>query len=208
MRVFENTGNYKELDKLVDKYGKLDKNTQAVLDAKDDVLGKYLQYRKAGLSTKDYVAVKEAIKDAQWELDLSANTGSVVKLLGLTKTTLNERQIEALIKADGIELSKTMTELRSILKPYGFKDRDIAMWMYMADYDNHGNSNGTFSQVEVVKALERTKGLTDTQREEIYQKMKEAFRNESVINRWYDSSYTYERDYFNRKGWVAGRNAS
>jgi len=208
MRVFENTGNYKELDKLVDKYGKLNENTRAVLDAKDNVLGKYLQYRKAGLSTKDYEAVKEAIKDAQWELDISANTGSVVKLLGLTKTELNDRQIDALIEAEGIELSKTMTELRSILKPYGFKDRDIAMWMYMTDYDNHGNSNGTLSQVEVVKALERTKGLTDPQREEIHQKMKEAFRNESVINHWYDSSYTYERDYFNRKGWVAGRNAS
>jgi len=203
-KVFKDTGNYDQLDKLVDRYSRLDENTRAVIDAKDSTMKKYREYRSMGFSTKDYYNVKDAIKQAQIDLDLAANTGTVVKLVGLSKTNLTKAQVNRLINSDTLGISKTGKSLISVLSKYGYTIGDVGMFMYNTDWTND-DANGTLSQQEVVLALAKEKRLTDAQRSAIYEELKPLLRNEYKINHWYDKSYEYELNYLLQNGKTSGR---
>ena len=204
MKVFRDTGNYSQLDKLVDQYSKLDDNTRSVIEAKDSTIGKYLEYRSMGFSTKDYYNVKDAIKQAQIDLDLAANTGTAVKLVGLSKANLTKAQVNKLINSDTLGISKTGKSLISVLSKYGYTIGDVGMFMYNTDWTND-DANGTLSQQEVVLALAKEKRLTDAQRSAIYEELKPLLRNEYKINHWYDKSYEYELNYLLQNGKTSGR---
>lgn len=204
MKVFRDTGNYIQLDKLVDQYSKLDDNTRAVIEAKDSTIGKYREYRSMGFSTKDYYNVKDAIKQAQVDLDLAANTGTAVKLVGLSKTNLSKAQIQKLVNSDTLGISKTGKSLISVLGKYGYTVGDIGMFMYNTDWTND-DANGTLSQQEVVLALAKEKRLTEAQKNAIYEELKPLLRNEYKISHWYDKSYEDELNYLLQNGKTSGR---
>lgn len=202
MKVFKETGNYAQLDKLVDQYSKLDENTRAVIDAKDSTVKKYQEYRDLGLSTKDYHAVKDAIKEAQSDLDLDANTGSAVKLVGLSKTNLSDSQVQKLVGSESLGISKTGKALMDVLGKHGLNTEEIGMFLYNADFTN-GESNGTLTNVEVAAQLAKTPGLTDKQRSQIYEELKPQLS--SYYNDWGKYSYQNEISYIARKGLQLGR---
>lgn len=207
-----NTGNYAALDSLLTTYGKMSGNAQEVLTANNPGqnagfgVKRLLEMQSLGISAADYSGIRQAQKDAKEQYGLSSTTGSTAKLFALATAPLSKSQKQKLFESEAYGISKTVKSLYGILSQYGYDYQDTAKWMYNADYDNKGESNGTLSQVEVIRALERTKNIPN--KEAVYQQMKEAFRNEHKINSYYEGSYQSELDYYNRNGWTAGRESA
>lgn len=205
IKVFEATGDYESLDKIVAGFEKLNENTQAVLRAKsssvipDGSLRHVLECAKLGINSREYYGVKDAIKEAQRVLDKSSNTGTAVRLVGLQNSGLSDKQIEALLGSEWMGISKTGKACISIMRNYGMNLEDIGRFMNHAA-TVYGQYTGTaLSAAKAARALEDTPNLTDPQRIEIYNALK---RNKDVnnsYNNWYNYTYQQELNYIHGK---------
>ena len=204
LKVFIETKNYDELDKLVSGYSKLDKNTQAVLAAKDSNLMHMIEVSKLGITSADYYAVKAAEKQAQVDLDLSSKEGSPNKMVALSISGLPKNKQEALMQSEWLGISKTAKVCYDALSQYGYSIGDVGKWLLSTDF-SWEKSNGTISNIEAAQGLRHLEGLTDAQRRAIYETLKPQLTNPHKINDWGRYTYDSEIAYIDKNGYTVGK---
>lgn len=203
-KVYIETKNYDELDKLIDSYNDLDENTRAVLEAKDSNLIHLRECSDLGVGSAEYYGLKDTMKDVQVEMDKSTATGSALKLVAMGRANLTDKQRDALLESDWMGISKTGKIVYNTLSKYGMSMEDVGQWISKTDY-SRDESNGTLSNVEVAQALRNTPGLTDNQRRAIYEELKPQLTNPYKINDWGRYTYDSEIAYIDRKGLEVGK---
>lgn len=203
-KVFIETKNYDELDKLIDSYNDLDENTRAVLEAKDSNLIHLRECSDLGVGSAEYYGLKDTMKDVQVEMDKSTATGSPLKLIAIGRADLTDKQRAALLESDWMGISKTGKTVYTTLSKYGMSMEDVGQWLNSADF-SWEDSNGTLSNIEVAQALRHTPGLTDSQRRAIYEELKPQLTNPHKINDWGRYTYDSEIAYIDKKGLSVGK---
>lgn len=210
-KAAESARDYAALDKIVSDFANLDGNTQTVMafKAKGNTQLNHL-LEMAGLDTpvpaEDYYKWYDQRDNARDATDSEGTTNSHVKALSIAASGLPEEEKVALLNSDAVDASKTLKALYEVMHPYGFDFDDVAKFWYGADYSydkktEKMDADGTLKYYEAAAMLQRTPGLTDTQRSHIFSQLKEACSNNN--NNWYNM--TYSRAISRQGNYVNGR---
>ena len=197
-------GDYKSIDKLVSQYSRLNQNTRTVLSERAGNLDNLLEYKNLGMGSQVYYTVKQATNDAQSTLDINANTGTLVRLLGLSNAKITDKQRDTIItKVDGY-IGSNGKAAYSALTKYGFNVSDVYTFFNTAlnckTWKNNGepaDQNGVLKPDTVAFALSQLPGLTEQQRAAIYNDIKSQVS--SKFNDWGNYSYQSEISYIKNK---------
>lgn len=197
-KAAESARDYAALDKIVSDFANLDGNTQTVMafKAKGNTQLNHL-LEMAGLDTpvsaEDYYRWYDQRDKARDATDSEGTTNSHVKALSIAASGLPEEEKVALLNSEAVGASKTLKALYEVMHPYGFDFDDVAKFWYGADYSydkqtEKMDADGTLKYYEAAAMLQRTPGLTDTQRSHIFSQLKEACSNNN--NNWYNKTYS------------------
>ena len=197
-------GDYKTIDRYVREYGRANTNLQTVLGERNSVVRALSTWKDAGLDSKTYYTVQKELVKSQQKLDKSQKTGSVVELDALANANLPEAKKRQLINALPDYGSKTVKGVYNILYNYGFNSKQINdFWTMSQDwnYKDTGDTQssqkaGTLQPLEAYYAIEHLPGLTDAQKEDIYNQMKEVANVPYKINDWGNYTFGSERSYY------------
>ena len=193
----QNNGDYAAIDRLLSDYGKLDENTKNVLDdkgAKD--LKNLLAFKDAGSSADSFYKIKDAIGEEQWNLDASSSQGGHVRLAGLGSADIPDAEKDKLVESGAFGMSKTATNTYQILRQYGLSPKDASAWFENADwYASNGEkdpkADGTLNAYEVAVGISKIPGLSNDQRNEMYNAFKAAIQKPGdPYDTWKKRSYT------------------
>lgn len=196
-------GDYQTIDRLARQYNTLNGNLQTVLSERDDSLRAVLKWSSAGIGSQTYYNFVEATKASQQRLDKSSRTGSVVELDALANMNIPEAEKRRIIdNVDGVG-SKTVIGVYDILADYGFNSRQINdFWTQSQDwvYKDSGDTQsaqkaGTLQPLEAAYAIQQLPGLSDDQRVDIYNRMKDVANVPYKINDWGNYTYASEVNY-------------
>lgn len=195
-------GDTEAIDNLLMRYSRLNGNTQAVLAAKNpgendgNGINNLLKYSQAGVSSKSYFAVKDAINDAQIELDKSAKTGGDVKLWGLGSADIPASEKDKLVESGAFNLSSAAKNTYTILRNAGLSASEIATWFDNADYFSKGEgieakSDGSLNAYEVATAISKMDSLSEPEKSALYLEFKAALQEKgSPYDTWKEKTYT------------------
>ena len=144
-------------------------------------------------------------------LDANTKTSGVVSLFALADAKLSDTEKRIIIdNYDELKsgyLSKSAATTARILTDYGFTLADAADFFYDADYSN-GKASGTLTGSKVAVALSKLPGLSDKEREAIYQEFRTALDPESSAYPWktsYAKAYSGAQYSMRRYGNTYGR---
>jgi len=193
----QNNGDYAAIDRLLSDYGKLDENTKNVLDdkgAKD--LKNLLAFKDAGSSADSFYKIKDAIGEEQWNLDASSSQGGHVRLAGLGSADIPDAEKDKLVESGAFGMSKTATSTYQILRQYGLSPKDASAWFENADWfaknaETEPKADGTLNAYEVAVGISKIPGLSNDQRNEMYNAFKAAIQKPGdPYDTWKKRSYT------------------
>lgn len=196
-------GDYQTIDKYVTEYGKENKNLQTVLGERNSTIRALSAWKDAGLDSKTYYTVQKELVKSQQKLDKSQKTGSAVELDALANVNIPEATKKRLIDSLPDYGSKTVKGVYDILYDYGFNSKQINdFWNQSQDwvYKDSGEAQssqkaGTLQPLEAAYAIQQLPGLDDTQRTDIYNKLKEVANVPYKINDWGNYTYGSEVNY-------------
>jgi len=196
-------GDYKTIDSLTRKYNSLNTNIQTVLSERDDSLRQVLKWSNAGIGSETYYKFKDATIASQKKLDKSSRTGSVVELDALASMDIPESEKRKIINSVADVGSKTVTGVYNILSDYGFNSKQIndfwnmsQDWKYKDGGTQSAQKAGTLQPLEAYYAISMLPGLSNAQRNDIYNQMKEVANVPYAINDWGNYTYTSEDQYY------------
>lgn len=217
----QKNGDYAGLDNLLAGYGNLDSNTRAVIEEKGFAdLKNLLSFADAGSGAESYYKLKEAIGDAQWNLDVSSAQGGHVRLAGLGTVDLPDAEKDNLVESGAFKLSGTAKSVYDILRGNGFSPADASAWFEGADWYSSGKdkntgeikpakADGSLNAYEVATAISKIPNLTDSQRETMYKQFKSALQKEGdLYDTWKSKSYTQALRQSTSWNRITGRDAS
>lgn len=213
-------GDYSNIDNLLARYSKLDKNTQAVIAAKNpESINNLLKYSRAGVKSQSYFTIQDSIDDSQIELDKSGKTGGDVQMLGLANADIPESEKEKLIESGAFKLSKNRKAAYDVLTEYGYTVKDAYDFFEDADYSYSPKqsqyvADGTLSPLEVAAAIQRS-GIPDGQKAAAFDAVRDLLKgdggkNDTWVNQRTGKPWTYqsEIDYLKRTGYTYGKGGS
>ena len=197
-------GDYKTIDRYVSAYGRQNSNLQTVIGERNSVVRALSTWKAADLDSKTYYAVQRELVKSQQRLDKSQKTGSVVELDALANVNLPEATKKRLIDSLPDYGSKTVKGVYDILYDYGFNSKQINNfwtqsqdWVYKDTGDAQSSQKaGTLQPLEAYYAIEQLPGLTDSQKNDIYNQMKEVANVPYKINDWGNYTFGSERSYY------------
>ena len=196
-------GDYKTIDSLTRKYNSLNTNIQTVLSERDDSLRQVLKWSNAGIGSETYYKFKDATIASQKKLDKSSRTGSVVELDALASMDIPESEKRKIINSVADVGSKTVTGVYNILSDYGFNSKQIndfwnmsQDWKYKDGGTQSAQKAGTLQPLEAYYAISMLPGLSNAQRSDIYNQMKEVANVPYAINDWGNYTYASEDQYY------------
>ena len=194
-------GDTAAIDNLLMRFSRLNGNTQSVITAKNpgendgNGINNLLKYMQAGSSSKSYFAVKDAINDAQIELDKSAKTGGDVKLWGLGSAGIPASEKDKLVESGAFNLSSAAKNTYTILRNAGLSASEIATWFDNADYFSKGEgieakSDGSLNAYEVATAISKMDSLSEPEKSALYLEFKAALQEKgSPYDTWKEKTY-------------------
>ena len=196
---------YKETDKLAKWYNGMNDNLKTVLLERNTDLKRILEYQKIGLGSETYTKIKTAIPDAQNELDANSTTGSLVRLYGVAKADIPEKDrlavLEKLVQGDSGFIGANAKAAVSTLKQYGLSVEQTAQFfdiaLHCATYKDTGDAKdfkGKLTPENTAFALMQIPGLTDAQRTAAYNSIRSQVSN--YYNDWKNYSYSSEVKWF------------
>lgn len=196
---------YKETDKLAKWYNGMNDNLKTVLLERNTDLKRILEYQKIGLGSETYTKIKTAIPDAQNELDANSTTGSLVRLYGVAKADIPEKDrvkvLEQLVQGSNGFIGANAKAAVSTLKQYGLSVEQTAQFfdiaLHCATYKDTGDAKdfkGKLTPENTAFALMQIPGLTDAQRTAAYNSIRSQVSN--YYNDWKNYSYSSEVKWF------------
>lgn len=192
------SGDYETLDKQIGFYKGMNENLKTVLTERNTDLKRMLEYRDIGLGSETYTKVKAAIPDAQNELDANSNTGSLVRLYGLAKANIPERDraniIQNLVQGSSGFVGANAKAAYKTLSQYGMSVEQTAQFfdiaLNCATYKDSGDPKdfkGKLTPENTAFALSQIPGMSDSQRTAAYNAIRSQVSN--YYNDW--GTYTY-----------------
>ena len=197
-------GDYKTIDKLSGQFKSYNSNLQTVLLERDDSLRQIIKWKDAGINSETYYAFKDATTESQKRLDKSTKKGSDLYLDALAHMNIPESEKRKIINNVPDLASKTAIGVFNTLADYGYSSQIISgFWEMSQDwvYKDTGASEsstkkGVMNPLEAAYAISRLPGnLSDAQRENIYQRIKEVANNPYAPNDWKNYTYGSEVNY-------------
>lgn len=197
-------GDYKTIDKLSGQFKSYNNNLQTVLLERDDSLRQIIKWKDAGINSETYYAFKDATIESQKRLDKSTKKGSDLYLDALAHMNIPESEKRKIINNVPDLASKTAIGVFNTLADYGYSSQIISgFWEMSQDwvYKDTGASEsstkkGVMNPLEAAYAISRLPGnLSDAQRENIYQRIKEVANNPYAPNDWKNYTYGSEVNY-------------
>ena len=201
-----NSENYKKIDSLLNTYGRMNSNEKTVLKEhlKDKGLGKLLEYKSLGIGSKSYYTVRDAVNEAQEILDINANTGADVRLMGLANANIPESEKRKIITSIDGYIGANARVAYNTLSKYGLSTADVSSFFHTAlycktwkDTKKTVDQGGTLKPDTVAYALTQIEGLTDQQRSEIYNGIRSQVHSQKY-NDWKNFTYSSEVAFINR----------
>ena len=198
--------NFKEADKMAKWYNGMDKNLQTVLTERNTDLKRILEYQKIGLGSETYTKIKNTIPDAQNELDANSTTSSLVRLYGVAKADIPEKDrlnvLENLVQGSNGFIGSNAKAAVNTLKQYGLTVEQTAQFfdiaLHCATYKDTGDAKdfkGKLTPENTAYALSQIPGLTDAQRTAAYNSIRSQVSN--YYNDWKTYTYGSEVKWFN-----------
>lgn len=193
-----NDNNFKEVDKMAKWYNGMDNNLQTVLLERNTDLKRILEYQKIGLGSETYTKIKNTIPDAQNELDANSTTSSLVRLYGVAKADIPEKDrlnvLENLVQGSNGFIGANAKAAVNTLKSYGLSIEQTAQFfdiaLHCATYKDTGDAKdfkGKLTPENTAYALSQIPGMTDAQRSAAYNAIRAQVSN--YYNDW--GTYTY-----------------
>jgi len=161
-------GDYASIDNLLTRYSKLNQNTQDVLSVKNPAgMNNLLKYVNAGSSAESYFKLKEAIGDVQ-DMEDTSSENARIKFNALVNADIPDKEKAELVESGAFDVAKSVrTSVGAFSKAgYGIED---AYNFYMKADSTDGKSDGEVSQGELVTALEKDAGMSQPQKNAIYE---------------------------------------
>lgn len=207
------SGDYETLDKQVGYFKGMNENLRTVLTERNSDLKRLLEYKDIGLGSETYAKVKAAIPDAQNELDANSTTSSLVRLYGLAKADIPEKDrakiVEQLVQGSGGFVGSHAKAAFKTLNQYGLTVSQTAQFFDIAlnsktwkDSGEKADVNGQLRNDTTAFAIMQIPGLSEQQRTAIYNSIRSQVSNK--FNDWGTYSYQSEVKYVTKatnKAW-------
>lgn len=199
-------GDYQQVDKLAKWYDGMDKNLQTVLMERNTDLKRIHEYQNIGLGSETYAKIKAAVPDAQDELDANSSTGSLVRLYGVAKADIPERDrlnvLQNLVQGKNGFIGSNAKAALNTLQAYGLSVQQTAQFfdiaLHCATYKETGEAKdfkGKLTPENTAYALMQIPGLSDAQRAAAYNSIRAQVSN--YYNDWGTYSFASEKKWFN-----------
>ena len=196
---------------MLSRYAGLDENTKTVLEKKNPGSMKgVLAFLDAGSGSESYYKLKDAIGDAQWDMD-SAGVNAHVKLAGLADADIPDAEKDQLVDSGAFSLSATSRSAYDILRGQGMSPGDISNWFTNADWyasgpDKEAKADGKLNAYEVAVAISKIPGLSESERSSLYQQFKSALQNpKDAYDTWKRRTYKQALGQSSNYGRTVGR---